>query len=43
MERMSKGLAKRTYTVPWLTLPPIGFVELSKLVSETYRTPEAQT
>jgi arsenite-transporting ATPase len=38
MERMSKGLAKRIFTVPWLTLPPIGFAELSKLVSETYRT-----
>jgi arsenite-transporting ATPase len=42
MERMSKGLAKRIFTVPWLTLPPIGFIELSKLVSEAYRTPAVQ-
>ena len=33
MERMSSGLAKRVFTLPWLTRPPIGFVELSKLVS----------
>ena len=32
MERMSDGLAKRIFTLPWLTVPPIGFVELSKLV-----------
>ena len=32
LERMSEGLAKRIFTVPWLTLPPIGFAELSKLV-----------
>jgi arsenite-transporting ATPase len=32
LERMSAGLAKRIFTVPWLTLPPIGFAELSKLV-----------
>ena len=30
--RMSEGLAKRIFTVPWLTSPPIGFAELSKLV-----------
>jgi arsenite-transporting ATPase len=28
MERMAAGLAKRTFIVPWLTRPPIGFVEL---------------
>ena len=33
LERMSTGLAKRLFTLPWLTVPPIGFVELSKLVS----------
>ncbi|WP_310385131.1 arsenical pump-driving ATPase [Roseateles sp.] len=33
MERMAAGLAKRSYIVPWLTRPPIGFVELSKLVT----------
>ena len=32
IERMSGGLAKRLFTLPWLTVPPIGFVELSKLV-----------
>jgi len=32
MERMSAGLAKRIFTVPWLIRPPIGLVELSKLV-----------
>ncbi len=32
LERMSGGMAKRIFTVPWLTLPPIGFAELSKLV-----------
>ena len=33
MARMSSGLAQRLFTVPWLTRPPIGFVELSKLVT----------
>ncbi len=37
MDRMSAGLAKRTFIVPWLIRPPIGFVELSKLVSERQR------
>ncbi|MDI1260856.1 arsenical pump-driving ATPase [Aquabacterium sp.] len=32
LERMSAGLAKRIFTVPWLIRPPIGLVELSKLV-----------
>jgi arsenite-transporting ATPase len=31
--RMSEGLAKRIFAVPWLTTPPIGFAELSKLCS----------
>ena len=35
IERLSTGLAKRLFTLPWLTVPPIGFVELSKLVSAT--------
>ena len=34
-ERMSAGLAKRLFTLPWLTVPPIGLVELSKLASKT--------
>ena len=33
MERMSAGLAKRLFILPWLIRPPIGFVELSRLVS----------
>ena len=33
MQRMSGELAKRIFIVPWLTRPPIGFVELSRLVS----------
>lgn len=33
MERMAAGLAQRIFTVPWLTVPPIGFRELAKLVS----------
>ena len=32
MERLSSGLAKRIFILPWLTRPPIGVVELSKLV-----------
>jgi len=39
MERLSAGLAKRIFILPWLTRPPIGFVELSKLVSERQRAP----
>ena len=34
IERMAKGLAKRMFTLPWLTVPPIGFAELSRLVSK---------
>ena len=32
---MANGLARRLFTLPWLTVPPIGFAELSKLVSST--------
>jgi arsenite-transporting ATPase len=32
---MAAGLAKRLFTLAWLTIPPIGFAELSKLVSKT--------
>ena len=32
IERMSAGLARRLYAVPWLAVPPIGLGELSKLV-----------
>jgi arsenite-transporting ATPase len=43
IERMSAGLAKRLFTLPWLTVPPIGFTELSKLVSGTRKAATAQT
>jgi len=43
IERMSAGLAKRLFTLPWLTVPPIGFVEQSKLVSATSPAAAAQT
>ena len=33
MDRIAAGLSKRTYILPWLTHPPIGIVELSRLVS----------
>jgi arsenite-transporting ATPase len=32
IERMSAGLAQRLYALPWLSVPPIGLGELSKLV-----------
>ena len=34
MNRLAEGLAKRMFAIPWLTVPPIGFVQLSKLVSK---------
>jgi arsenite-transporting ATPase len=34
MERMAAGLAKRIFTLAWLTVPPIGFAELSRLVAK---------
>ncbi len=33
IERLSAGLAKRLFTLPWLAVPPIGAGELSKLTS----------
>ena len=35
MDRIAAGLAKHTYIVPWLVRPPIGYVELSRLVNGT--------
>ena len=35
MERLAAGLTKRIFTLPWLTVPPVGFSELSELVSKT--------
>jgi arsenite-transporting ATPase len=34
MKRMAAGLANRTFTLPWLSVPPIGFDELSRLVAD---------
>ena len=42
IERVSGGLAKRLFTLPWPTVPPIGFVELSKLVLTTGELAPAQ-
>lgn len=33
MRRIANGLATRTFTVPWLTRPPVGVHELSQLVA----------
>jgi arsenite-transporting ATPase len=33
IDRMTSGLAKRIFTLAWLTVPPIGFAELSQLVA----------
>ena len=41
MERLSAGLARRLFTLPWLTRPPIGIVELSALASRDRRAPDA--
>ncbi len=43
IKRMANGLAKRIFMLPWLTRPPIGFVELSKLVSSRSGPPAAST
>ncbi|MDP3253279.1 MAG: arsenical pump-driving ATPase [Hydrogenophaga sp.] len=40
IERMTAGLARRLFTLPWLTVPPIGFAALSRLVR---KTPEGAT
>jgi arsenite-transporting ATPase len=43
MERMTGGLAKRIFALPWLTRPPVGFTELSRLVDKAPRTAATQT
>jgi arsenite-transporting ATPase len=35
IERMTASLARRLFTLPWLTVPPIGFAALSRLVRKT--------
>ncbi len=32
--RLNAGLARRLFTLPWLTIPPIGFAALSRLVDK---------
>jgi arsenite-transporting ATPase len=32
IERMTQGIARRLFVLPWLSVPPIGFGELSALV-----------
>ena len=41
VERLSTGLAHHTFILPWLSRPPIGFVELSTLVRGTRQGPGA--
>ncbi len=38
MERMAAGLAQRVFTLPWLTVPPTGLAEWSKLVVKPSHT-----
>lgn len=33
VERLSAGLARRLYALPWLAVPPVGLVALSRLVA----------
>ena len=42
MARMAAGLAQRRVILPWLTSPPVGFVELSRLVRHGSRPAAAQ-
>jgi arsenite-transporting ATPase len=37
-----RGLASRLFALPWLTVPPIGLGELSKLVSDPLPTAAVQ-
>lgn len=38
MERISQGLARQTFVVPWKALPPIGFAALASLVTKASGT-----
>ncbi|MEQ1730055.1 MAG: arsenical pump-driving ATPase [Vicinamibacterales bacterium] len=40
MERLSAGMAHHLFILPWLVRPPVGFVDLSKLVG---RRPSSRT
>ncbi|WP_422823263.1 ArsA-related P-loop ATPase [Variovorax ureilyticus] len=43
MERLSGGLTRRIFTLAWLTRPPIGFAELSRLTAKRERAAVART
>lgn len=42
MDRMASGLATRIFTLAWLTVPPIGVTELSRLASKPSPTATTQ-
>ena len=42
IQRMTAGLAGRLYAVPWLTVPPVGRTELSRLVTGPSRPGSAR-
>lgn len=42
VKRLNAGLAKRLFTLPWLSVPPIGFDALSRLVQQTPDDPVAK-
>ena len=41
IERLSAGLARRLFALPWLTEPPVGFGRLSQLVGDDHRAAPA--
>ncbi len=41
IERLSAGLARRLFALPWLTEPPVGFARLSQLVGDDHRVAPA--
>jgi arsenite-transporting ATPase len=42
LARLASGLAKRLFTLAWLSVPPIGLAELSKLASKPSIAAQAQ-
>ena len=42
LARLASGLAKRLFTLAWLSVPPIGLAELSKLASKPSTAAQAQ-
>ncbi|MDR6536673.1 hypothetical protein J2739_002446 [Variovorax soli] len=43
IERMTGGLARRIFALPWRTPPPVGFTELSRLVDKAPRIAATQS